>query len=251
ESAIPVTAFPTRNVCLNRFRKGRKPRGWDCTSRGLWSGHSTVTFDMNQGTRVAASLWILCPSRTRGARRDRQKPMDRIRILLLDDHSLFREGLSRLLEGEPDLKMVACCASVSEATDILRQKPIDLVLLDYDLGKVRGFEFITQARQQGFQGRFLMVMGGETWLDENAIQALVRASKHPEGADRARPFTEREMQVLHGVFEGLSNKEIGARLNISESSVKAALQQLFQKTGVRTRSQLVRIALEEHGARWK
>jgi DNA-binding NarL/FixJ family response regulator len=52
--------------------------------------------------------------------------------------------------------------------------------------------------------------------------------------------------VLQGVFEGLTNKEIGARLGISESSVKAALQQLFQKTGVRTRSQLVRIALEEH-----
>jgi len=214
--------------------------------------------------------------------------MDKIRILLLDDHSLFREGLSRLLAGEPDLVMAALCASVGEATEVLRRKPIDLVLLDYDLGKERGFEFITQARQGGFEGRFLMVtagmsdaesvqalglgvggifpkhsspallkqairkvMAGETWLDENAIQSLVRASKHPEGADRTKPFTERETQVLHGVFEGLSNKEIGARLNLSESSVKAALQQLFQKTGVRTRSQLVRIALEEHGARWK
>jgi DNA-binding NarL/FixJ family response regulator len=213
--------------------------------------------------------------------------MDKIKILLLDDHSLFREGLSRLLEGEPDLKMVACCASVREAIDVLREKPIDLVLLDYDLGKERGFEFITQARQVGFAGRFLMVtagmsdaesvqaldlgvsgifpkhnspmvliqairkvMAGETWLDENTIQALVKASKHPERADRTKPFTEREKQVLHGVLEGLSNKEIGARLNISESSVKAALQQLFQKTGVRTRSQLVRIALEERGARW-
>ena len=214
--------------------------------------------------------------------------MDKIKILLLDDHSLFREGLSRLLEGEPDLKMVACCASVREAIDVLREKPIDLVLLDYDLGKERGFEFITQARQLGFHGRILMVtagmsdaesvraldlgvsgifpkhsspvvltqairkvMAGETWLDENAVQALLRVSKHPGGAGQTRPFTERENQVLHGVFEGLSNKEIGARLNISESSVKAALQQLFQKTGVRTRSQLVRIALEEHGARWK
>jgi DNA-binding NarL/FixJ family response regulator len=212
--------------------------------------------------------------------------MDKIRILLLDDHSLFREGLARLLEGEPDLEMAACCASVGEATEALRRKPIDLVLLDYDLGKERGFEFLTQARQGGFQGRFLMVtagmsdaesvqaldlgvsgifpkhsspvvltqairkvMGGEIWLDENTIQALVRASKHPEGMDQTKPFTERETQVLQGVFEGLSNKEIGARLNISESSVKAALQQLFQKTGVRTRSQLVRIALEEHGAR--
>ena len=208
--------------------------------------------------------------------------MDKVRILLLDDHPLFREGLSRLLEGEPDLEMAACCASVGEAADVLRQESIDLVLLDYDLGKERGFDFLTQAREWGFQGHFLMVtagmsdtesvqaldlgvrgifpkhsspmlllqairkvMVGETWLDENAIQALVRASKHPEGAVQTKSFTERETQVLQGVFEGLSNKEIGARLDISESSVKAALQQLFQKTGVRTRSQLVRIALEE------
>ena len=214
--------------------------------------------------------------------------MDKVRILLLDDHALFREGLSRLLEAEPDVEMAACCASVGEALDVLLQKPIDLVLLDYDLGKERGFEFVIQARQSGFKGRFLMVtagmgdaesvraldlgvsgifpkhsspsvlilairkvMAGETWLDENAIQALVRVSKHPQGAGQTKPFTERESQVLRAVFEGLSNKEIGAHLNISESSVKAALQQLFQKTGVRTRSQLVRIALEDQSARWK
>jgi DNA-binding NarL/FixJ family response regulator len=214
--------------------------------------------------------------------------MDKIKILLLDDHALFREGLGRLLEGEPDLEMAACCASVDEATQALRQTQIDLVLLDYDLGKERGFEFIKLARQAGFQGRLLMVtagmsdaesvraldlgvsgifpknrspvvltlairkvMAGETWLDEDAIQALVRATKHPGGAGQTKPFTERESQVLQGVFEGLSNKEIGARLSISESSVKAALQQLFHKTGVRTRSQLVRIALEEHRGSWK
>jgi DNA-binding NarL/FixJ family response regulator len=184
--------------------------------------------------------------------------------------------------------MAACCASVEEAALALRQKPIDLVLLDYDLGKERGFEFITQARQGGYMGYFLMVtagmsdtesvraldlgvrgifpkhssptllkqaihkvMGGETSLDENAVQALVRVSKHAQEPGRSKPFTERETQVLQGVFEGLSNKEVGTRLNISESSVKAALQQLFQKTGVRTRSQLVRIALEEHSSRWK
>ena len=52
--------------------------------------------------------------------------------------------------------------------------------------------------------------------------------------------------MLKGVFEGLTNKEIAARLAISESYVKAVLQQLFAKTGVRTRSQLVRVALERH-----
>jgi DNA-binding NarL/FixJ family response regulator len=56
--------------------------------------------------------------------------------------------------------------------------------------------------------------------------------------------------VLRSVFEGLTNKEIAARMQISESSVKAVLQQLFDKTGVRTRSQLVRIALEKHAEDW-
>jgi DNA-binding NarL/FixJ family response regulator len=59
-------------------------------------------------------------------------------------------------------------------------------------------------------------------------------------------LTQREHQVLSYVFEGLGNKEIAARIGASESSVKATLQQLFSKTGVRTRSQLVRIALEQY-----
>ena len=214
--------------------------------------------------------------------------MDKIRILLLDDHALFREGLSRLVENESDMEMTGHCATVDKAIDILRQRPIDLVLLDYDLGKENGFDFILRARKIGFAGRFLIVtagmdeaecvqavrlgvsgifpkhsspvllaqairhvLAGETWLDQRSVQALVEATKRQETRDRSRPFTEREKQVLQGVFEGLSNKEIGARLDISESSVKAALQQLFQKTGVRTRSQLVRIALEEGMGRRK
>jgi len=208
--------------------------------------------------------------------------MDRTRILLLDDHALFRAGLSRLVESEPDLEMTAHCATLEEAVQILRQKAIDLVLLDYDLGKQNGFEFMARAKELGFAGRFLIVtagmsdaesvqavklgvggifpkhssplllaqairkvVAGETWLDQSSIQALVEATRRREAPDPRKPFTERETQVLQGVFEGLSNKEIGARLDISESSVKAALQQLFQKTGVRTRSQLVRIALED------
>ena len=208
--------------------------------------------------------------------------MDKIRILLLDDHALFREGLSRLVDSEPDLEMTGHCATVDKAIDILRQKTIHLVLLDYDLGKENGFQLIARAREMGFEGRFLIVtagmsdaqsvqavrlgvsgiftkhsspvslarairkvMAGETWLDQTSVQALVEVTKRQETPDSNRPFTERENQVLQGVFEGFSNKEIGGRLDISESSVKAALQQLFHKTGVRTRSQLVRIALEE------
>ncbi len=56
--------------------------------------------------------------------------------------------------------------------------------------------------------------------------------------------------MLKGVFAGLSNKEIGGQLNLSEASIKSALQELFLKTGVRTRSQLVRVALEDYGTTW-
>ncbi len=214
--------------------------------------------------------------------------MDKFKILLVDDHTLFREALSRMLDGEPDMEMTANCASVGEAMEILRAKPIDLVLLDQDLGRERGFEFIARAKERGFGGRILVVtagmsdaeciqvlglgisgifhkhnspallveairkvMAGEKYLDQRSIQTLVEATTHSGRPSNHKAFTERESLVLRGVFEGLSNKEIGARLDISESSVKASLQQLFQKTGVRTRSQLVRIALEEHRSLWK
>lgn len=80
-------------------------------------------------------------------------------------------------------------------------------------------------------------------LDEHYLRKLVGAS------DEARPvrLTDRERQILGFLMEGLANKEMGARLNVSESAVKAALQVLFTKTGVRTRSQLVRVALEQFG----
>jgi DNA-binding NarL/FixJ family response regulator len=67
------------------------------------------------------------------------------------------------------------------------------------------------------------------------------SAAHPNGAVS---FTAREQSVLDGIFNGLTNKEIAAKMTISEGYVKAVLQQLFSKTGVRTRSQLVRIALE-------
>ena len=78
------------------------------------------------------------------------------------------------------------------------------------------------------------------------MQTALRTEVGAQQDNRTRPFTEREQLVISCVFEGLANKEIAARIGVSESSVKATLQQLFSKTGVRTRSQLVRIVLEQH-----
>ncbi len=213
--------------------------------------------------------------------------MNPIRLLLVDDHTLFRESLSRLLASEPDFQVVATAGTPSDALQMLSLHAIDLLLLDYDLGESNGLDFINQVRAAGFARRVFIitagmsdaesvralslgvcgiflkhgppatlteairkVMNGETWIDQRCIQSLVRAVGTAGEQPRHKPLTERESAVLKGVFEGLSNKEIGALLNISEASVKSALQQLFVKTGVRTRSQLVRVALEEHASLW-
>ena len=89
-----------------------------------------------------------------------------------------------------------------------------------------------------------LVASGEMWVDQRVIHLMADGIHRREGLGFQKVLTEREQQVLRGIFEGLSNKEIAARLGVSESAVKATLQQLFQKTRVRTRSQLVRIALE-------
>jgi two-component system, NarL family, nitrate/nitrite response regulator NarL len=214
--------------------------------------------------------------------------MEQIRILLVDDHGLFRESLSRLLESEPDFRIAGTCATATEALEALRRDPVDIVLLDYDLGDENGLAFLEQAKRVRSRARILMVtagmtdqgtlrafeagssgiflkhsppgelvqaihkvMNGELWLDSRAVRSLVGGVRvKSEEQQSADSLTPRERAVLKAVFEGLSNKEIAVRLQISESSVKAALQQLFEKTGVRTRSQLVRIALERHAQDW-
>jgi DNA-binding NarL/FixJ family response regulator len=212
---------------------------------------------------------------------DGQANRERIRLLLLDDHVLFREGLSRLLASEPDFEMVGNCGTSAEALEVLKGSPVDIVLLDFDLGDDHGSQFIAAARHAGYPGKILMVTAGmdaaessialqlgasgiflkhnspvtlakairlvasgEMWVDQRVIHLMADGIHRREGLGFQKVLTEREQQVLRGIFEGLSNKEIAARLGVSESAVKATLQQLFQKTRVRTRSQLVRIALE-------
>jgi DNA-binding NarL/FixJ family response regulator len=182
---------------------------------------------------------------------------------------------------EPDLEVVTGCGTVAEALDTVGHQPVDIVLLDYDLGEDHGSHFLSSARRAGYTGKVLMVtagmtakesstalhlgasgiflkhnspgtlakavrliIGGDIWVDPKVIQLMAdRVDQREE--ERVSPLlTEREQQVLRGIFEGLTNKEIGAQLGVSDGAVKATLQQLFQKTGVRTRSQLVRIALE-------
>lgn len=208
----------------------------------------------------------------------------RIRLVLLDDHLLFRESLARLLAAEPDFEVACQCASTAEAIRVVENSRVDVVLVD--LGLAREFIHVAGKAQyagkslvvarkvdpldsaavlkDGASGIFLesdsssrlvqairLVANGEAWVDQSVIRLL---------ADRYRCYdahilgklTNREQTVLEGVVDGLSNRKIGDQIGVSESSVKATIQQLFTKAGVRTRSQLVRIALEgpyTHGSR--
>jgi DNA-binding NarL/FixJ family response regulator len=210
-----------------------------------------------------------------------------IRVLIVDDHTLFRESLSRLLEADTECTIVAACASVYEALQIITKQAVDLVLLDYDLGEQPGTEFVSESRGAGFTGPILIVTGGisdavmlralecgasgvflkssplaeliqaiarvmqhETWIDPGLVKTLIATARQLGAETRQNSLSARERRVLQCIFEGLSNKEIGQHLNISEGSVKASLQLLFARSGVRTRSQLVRIALEQHSKDW-
>src|ERR1019366_4423037 len=96
----------------------------------------------------------------------RGRPMNReIRILLVDDHSLFRESLSRLLEAEPDFRIIGTSATAMDGLAIIDREQVDIVLLDYDLGEEQGLVFLEGAKKKGFEGRILMVTAGMSDVD--------------------------------------------------------------------------------------
>lgn len=200
----------------------------------------------------------------------------RIRLVLLDDHLLFRESLARLLAAEHDFELIAECATPIEALKSLKQSEVDVILVDLGIAK----DFIPWAKKVRYPGNCLviarqldatgsalvlkygasgiflasdsssrlmqairLVASGEAWVEQKVVQLLAQRYPHFETRWQGN-LTEREQTVLHGVVEGLSNRKIGNQIGVSESTIKATLQHLFKKTGVRTRSQLVRIALE-------
>jgi two-component system nitrate/nitrite response regulator NarL len=201
-----------------------------------------------------------------------------IRLFIVDDHALFREGLLRLLASDPQMEVLGSAGNVEMALPEVLRLPIDILILDFELQGEPVTPFVHKLRAAGFRGRILLVTAGlpdrdavelirlgvsgifhkqhppeelrssilqvhegKVLIEQHYLQKLVQMADTP-----ATRFTERDRQILGFVVEGLANKEIASELGVSESAVKASLQQLFAKTGVRTRSQLVRAALEEY-----
>lgn len=211
-----------------------------------------------------------------------------IRVLLVDDHTLFRESLRRLLEEDSDYLVVAEVPTAADALEHCRNGAVfDLALIDYDLGPAAGAkngvsvlrclrereEFIpalmiaAQIDPKDLltvvndlrAGIFLKAdppeeltlalnktMQREVWISSGIRLSLVEeAAEEQSGSpDATITFDSQEREILSLIVEGLNNREISSRLNLSEGVVKVTLQQLFDKAGVRTRAQLVRFAFE-------
>ncbi len=207
-----------------------------------------------------------------------------IRVLIVDDHAVFRDSIARALRGEPGIEITGHCGTVDEGLASARQQPPDVVILDYDLGYERGTRYVREVAEAGLSGavlvltaflhddeaRRLLQMGvrgillklhnldvvleairtvaqGGLWLDAPYQQLGSAPEIEPQAVDDS--LSEREQVVLGLVVRGQSNKEIAGLLNVSEPAVKATLQRIFNKLGVRTRAQLVRVGIERNLAR--
>lgn len=201
-----------------------------------------------------------------------------IRLYLLDDHTLFREGLLRLLAADPRFVVVGQSGLLEPALAEIDQLRPDVVIVDYDLGEHSALDFMR--RRPAKAGAALLVTAGvperdalelirlgvsgicrkevstdelkasihavamgQVLIEQRYLQSIVAASA---GSDRVS-FTERERAVLRGLLQGYSNKQIARQLGSSESAIKASFQQLFNKLDVRSRSQLVMVVIQQYG----
>ena len=197
-----------------------------------------------------------------------------IRVMLVEDHQIVRQGLAALLKTEPDFSVVAEAGDGSEAVDLFRKHQPDVTVMDLRLPTITGAEAVAQIRrefpsariivlttfdgdediyralQAGARGYLLKGMSGDELMD--AIRS-VHAGKTripPIVAERlagrmAGPnLTSRELEVLQLIVSGKSNKEIGGVLSISEATVKSHINSILSKLGVADRTQAATTAIQ-------
>ena len=196
----------------------------------------------------------------------------RAAVLVVDDHALLRTGVANIINQEPDLQVVGEAGNGVEALEAYERHRPDVTLLDLRMPLMEGVEAIrrirdrdpralvivlttydtdeeiTRALKAGAKAYVLKdipadelvrcirdVLAGKTYLAPSA------AAKLAEGVTRVR-LTPREMSALQLIADGKANKEIAAALDISERTVKTHLGHLFDKLGVTSRTEAVRVA---------
>lgn len=199
---------------------------------------------------------------------------DAIRVMVVEDHHIVRQGLVALLGTVPDIEVVTEASDGQQAVEMFREHRPDVTLLDLRLPVLGGVEVLTRIRQQtpgarvivlttfdgdediyralqaGARGYLLKGMRTDELLD--AIRA-VHAGKTripPIVAERlanrlnGQDLTARELEVLKLIVAGKSNKEIGSELSISEATVKTHMNNILSKLSVSDRTQAATTALQ-------
>jgi two-component system NarL family response regulator len=197
------------------------------------------------------------------------------RIVLADDHAIFRQGVATLIERESDLKVVGEAGDGEEAVACYRRLRPDVTLLDLVMPRLDGFEALLRIRHMDPEAKVIVLTTYDTDEDINRILragAKAYLLKDVGAADLVRcirdvaagrmrlaqgvaskladrftqvQLTVREVSVLRLVAEGLNNRAIGQRLGISEGTVKVHVAHLFDKMGARSRTDLVAIAVRK------
>jgi two-component system NarL family response regulator len=196
----------------------------------------------------------------------------RVRVLIVDDHALFRTGVANIINQENDLYVVAEAANGVEALDAFEKHRPDVTLLDLRMPVMEGVEVVRQIRERDPQAKVIVLTTYDTdedisralkagakayVLKDISAEALVAcihdvlsgktylapaaAAKLAEGVTRLQ-LTPRELSALRLLADGRANKEIAAELGISERTVKTHLGHLFVKLGVTSRTEAVKVA---------
>lgn len=197
-----------------------------------------------------------------------------VRVLLVDDHSIVRQGLAAMIDNEPDLTVVGQAGNGHEAIDRYRQLQPDVTLMDLRMPQVSGVDAtmaicaeFTHARiiilttydgdedifrglSAGAKGYLLkdaepdellnaihVVRNGQQYIPPHVGAKLAQRINNPE-------LTDRELEVLRLVAQGMSNLEIGVALRITESTVKSNINRILSKLGAKDRTQATIIALK-------
>jgi len=196
-----------------------------------------------------------------------------IRVAIVDDHPIVRDGTAAILGAQPGLDVVGTASSVDEAVELIRREPIDVVLLDIRLGTDSGLRLLQAdlGGEGGAPAPAIVVLSAYDYPQyaEAAIrlgaagfviktaplaELLVAIERAAAGGMafnvRPRPgggahLTARELEVVRLVVEGRSNDEIGASLGIGAKTVETHLRRLFERFDVASRTELAARALRE------